>query len=256
VQRAKSLLRTVPDDLTERLERPAALDSMSVNAVAVRELAESSRRADNSARGDRLKPFGEPGRRSLDQDRPLAHSRAMYETSEELDQLQRLLDTSHAGASDHLRGIIDDNRTLRASEVVGLLTGMHTVAAATVTRTGEPRVSALDGHFLHCRWTISTSASSPKGRHLQARPAISVALIDGEDLGVFTHGRVEMLTEDHPAFEETIAHWTAHYGSSPLSWGDTVMMRVLPTWMVGYAGDRSALLVARGVPEADRSQEP
>jgi hypothetical protein len=177
----------------------------------------------------------------------------MYETSDELKRLQRLLDTSHAAASDHLRSIIDDNRTLRASELVGLLTGMHTVAAATVTRTGEPRVSALDGHFLHGMWTISTSASSPKGRHLRARPAISVARIDDEDLGVFTHGHVETLTEDHPAFEETIAHWTAHYGSSPLSWGDTVMMRVRPSWMVSYASDRSALLAARGVPEADRT---
>jgi hypothetical protein len=179
----------------------------------------------------------------------------MYETSDELDRLQRLLDASHAGASDHLRGIIDDNRTLRASELVGLLTGMHTVAAATVTRTGEPRVSALDGHFLHGTWTISTSATSPKGRHLAARPAISVARIDDEDLGVFTHGHVEMLTEDHPAFDETLAHWTAHYGSSPLSWGDTVMMRVIPTWMVGYASDRSALLAARGVTEADRTPQ-
>lgn len=177
----------------------------------------------------------------------------MYETSDELDQLQRLLDSSHESASDHLRSIIDDNRTLRVSELVGLLTGMHTVAAATVTRAGEPRVSALDGHFLHGMWTIGTSASSPKGRHLRARPGISVARIDDEDLGVFTHGHVEMLTEDHPAFDETIAHWTAHYGSSPLSWGDTVMMRVRPTWMVGYASDRSALLAARGVPEADRT---
>lgn len=176
----------------------------------------------------------------------------MYETTEELDQLQRLLDSSHAGASDHLRGIIDDRRTLRATEVTGLLTGMRTLAAATVTRTGEPRVSALDGHFLHGRWTISTSASSPKGRHLQARPAISVACIEGEDLAVFSHGHVDILTEDHPDFEETITHWTRHYGSSPLSWGDTILMRVDPTWMVGYAGDRSALLASRGVPEASR----
>ena len=40
-------LRNVPDDVVERLERLAVRDSMSVNAVAVRELAEASRRADN-----------------------------------------------------------------------------------------------------------------------------------------------------------------------------------------------------------------
>ncbi|MDQ6773791.1 MAG: antitoxin [Candidatus Dormibacteraeota bacterium] len=40
-------LRNVPDEVVDRLERLAAVDGMSVNAVAVRELAESSRRADN-----------------------------------------------------------------------------------------------------------------------------------------------------------------------------------------------------------------
>ncbi|TMK85052.1 MAG: antitoxin [Actinobacteria bacterium] len=42
-------LRNVPDDVLERLERLAAHDGMSVSAVAVRELAEASRRADNPA---------------------------------------------------------------------------------------------------------------------------------------------------------------------------------------------------------------
>jgi len=42
-------LRNVPDDVIERLERLAALDSMSVSAVAVRELAQASKRVDNAA---------------------------------------------------------------------------------------------------------------------------------------------------------------------------------------------------------------
>jgi hypothetical protein len=42
-------LRNVPDDVIDRLERLAALDSMSVSAVAVRELAEASKRVDNAA---------------------------------------------------------------------------------------------------------------------------------------------------------------------------------------------------------------
>jgi hypothetical protein len=40
-------LRNVPDDVVRRLERLAARDATSVSAVAVRELAEVSRRADN-----------------------------------------------------------------------------------------------------------------------------------------------------------------------------------------------------------------
>jgi plasmid stability protein len=41
-------LRNVPDEVVERLERLAARDGMSVGALAVRELAEASRRADNA----------------------------------------------------------------------------------------------------------------------------------------------------------------------------------------------------------------
>ena len=40
-------LRNVPDDGVRRLERLAARDGTSVSAVAVRELADVSRRADN-----------------------------------------------------------------------------------------------------------------------------------------------------------------------------------------------------------------
>ena len=40
-------LRKVPDEVVGRLERLAAAEGMSVNAVAVRELSEVSRRADN-----------------------------------------------------------------------------------------------------------------------------------------------------------------------------------------------------------------
>jgi hypothetical protein len=40
-------LRNVPDDVVRRLERLAARDGTSVSAVAVRELADVTRRADN-----------------------------------------------------------------------------------------------------------------------------------------------------------------------------------------------------------------
>lgn len=42
-------LRNVPEEVVERLQRLAVLDATSVGAVAVRELADVSRRADNPA---------------------------------------------------------------------------------------------------------------------------------------------------------------------------------------------------------------
>lgn len=42
-------LRNVPDEVVQRLERMAKYEGISVNAVAIRELAEASRRIDNAA---------------------------------------------------------------------------------------------------------------------------------------------------------------------------------------------------------------
>jgi hypothetical protein len=42
-------LRSVPDEVAERLERLARAEGISVSAAAIRELAEATRRADNPA---------------------------------------------------------------------------------------------------------------------------------------------------------------------------------------------------------------
>ena len=42
-------LRNVPDDVLDRLKLLAVREGLSVSAMAVRELAESTRRADNAA---------------------------------------------------------------------------------------------------------------------------------------------------------------------------------------------------------------
>jgi general stress protein 26 len=169
----------------------------------------------------------------------------MLETPDDLARLQTLLDASHAGSTEHLRDIIRDERTLSAAQIAALLTGMRVISVATVTAHGEPRISAMDGHFLHGTWTFSTSRTAAKARHLSRRPAVSVAHVDGEALAVFSHGHVVELTGNELGAVD--AHWTAHYGSSPMSWGDVVMWRLEPTWMVGYAWKRDELLAERGV---------
>ncbi len=172
----------------------------------------------------------------------------MYETESEVEALQDLLDVSHGSATEHLRGIIQDERVLSARDIVALLTGMKVLSVATVTAGGEPRISAVDGHFLHATWSFSTSGTAAKARHLRARPSVSVAHIDNEDLAVFSHGRVEELAEGDPDYDETIAHWTRHYGSSPMEWGEDIRLyRYLPHWMVGYAFNRDELMAARGL---------
>ena len=174
----------------------------------------------------------------------------MRETPQEIVALQALVDTSHARATGHLRKIITDDRTLSAEQLVALLTGMKVLSVATVTAEGEPRISALDGHFLHGTWTFSTARTSAKARHLEVRPAVSVAYVDGEELALFSHGYADLMPPGSER-DEVEAHWTAHYGSSPFSWGDDVRMyRLRMTWAVAYAFNRAELLGARGVTAA------
>ena len=145
---------------------------------------------------------------------------------------------SRARATEHLREIVAGPRRLDAARIVAELDGMRVLSLATVTAAGEPRVSAVDGHFLHGAWTFGTDGRSAKARHLAARPAVSAAHTDGERLGVFCHGRAARLAADDPSWAETIAHWTDHYGSDPTGWGEDVRLyRIEPTWFVGYGGE-------------------
>ena len=172
----------------------------------------------------------------------------MLETDAEITALQGLLDRSHASSTEHLRGIISEDRRLTATDVVALLTGMRVISVATVTAHGHPRISAMDGHFLHGTWSFSTSATAAKARHMHARPDVSVAHVDGEEMAVFSHGRVEEMRESDADWDETLDHWTSHYGSSPLSWGEKIVLyRYRPHWMVGYAWKRADLLRSRGL---------
>lgn len=170
----------------------------------------------------------------------------MLETEADLKDLQNLLDRSRAAATTHLRSIINDDRALSAHDIVSLLDGMKVIALATVSARGEPRISALDGHFLHGTWTWSTSGSAAKARDLAQRSSVSVAHIDGERLGVFAHGRAHRLEPSDASWGATLAHLTTHYGGSPLEWGDDIRIyRLVPSWMVGYAFEREQLLAPR-----------
>jgi hypothetical protein len=166
----------------------------------------------------------------------------MYETEAELDRLQELLDSSLGGSTEHLRSIITPGeRTLTARQLTVVCAGMCTLALSTVTARCEPRVSAVDGHLLHGSWVFSTDRSAAKARHLAARPAASVAYLKGEEVGVFAHGRAEPLNPvggpDDPEWPAVLEHMTAHYGVSPLTWGDVVYYRLVGHWMVAFAGN-------------------
>ncbi|MEV4163422.1 pyridoxamine 5'-phosphate oxidase family protein [Nonomuraea dietziae] len=172
----------------------------------------------------------------------------MRETAEDLKQLQALLDASLSRSTSHLRSIINTERTLTAEQLTQVLTGMCTLALSTVTAKGEPRISGVDGHFLHGKWHFGTARGAAKARHLAVRPAASVAHLRGEDLGVFTHGTVEILNpqdgEPAPDWSDLLAYFKDFYDDF-FDWdNDVVYYRLHPHWMTVYAPDFAKLTAA------------
>jgi general stress protein 26 len=161
----------------------------------------------------------------------------MNEDPADIGELQQLLDRSLAGASEHLRSIIRPERAVPAADLLLRLTGMRTLALSTVSASGRPRISAVDGHLLRGRWVFTTSGSSVKAADMRSRPHVSAAYLEGDSLGVFTHGTAELLAASHPDQPWIEEHLTRHYGSSPSSWGpDIVYARIQPSWMVAFGG--------------------
>ncbi len=159
----------------------------------------------------------------------------MYETQAEIDELQRLLDASFARASTHLTSIMTRERRMTAQRVVELLTGIAVLNVATVTARGEPRISALDGHFLHGRWYFTTGGNSPKARQLRARPAVSAAYTPADGVGVFCHGTARELDRGTPEFDELHEHLVRTYGQSPDEMGPNIAyVAIDPGWLVGF----------------------
>ncbi|MFJ9646195.1 pyridoxamine 5'-phosphate oxidase family protein [Streptomyces sp. NPDC004244] len=175
----------------------------------------------------------------------------MRETPEDLKELQALLDASLSRSGSHLRSVINAERTLTAEQLTRVLTGMCTLALSTVTAKGEPRISGVDGHFLRGKWYFGTARDAVKARHLAARPAVSAAHMRAEDLGVFTHGTVEVLNpqDGEPAADwpELLSYFKDFYGEDLFDWdNEVVYYRLHPHWMTVYAADFAKLTAPPG----------
>jgi pyridoxine/pyridoxamine 5'-phosphate oxidase len=157
----------------------------------------------------------------------------MDETADELRALRDLLDASFARASDHLKSIMTPERRLSAERLSAELPIPSVLNIATTTAKGEPRVSAVDGHFLHGHWYFTTAAESPKVRQLTARPAISASFTPRDGFGVFCHGTAVQL--DGAERDMLRQHFTATYGSDPESWGSIAYCRIDAAWLVAFA---------------------
>ena len=159
----------------------------------------------------------------------------MFETEEELDELQSMFDAHMAAANEHMRAIITKDRRLNARQVATYLQGTKHVAFATVTSKGEPRVSPLDALFIHGRFTMGTDTVATKIAHLRRNPSCSAVHMDGDRIAVAVNGMVEWIERDHPDHHEIHRTWKETYHSDPYDWGNVVFFRIQPASMWAYA---------------------
>jgi len=135
----------------------------------------------------------------------------VYETPEELNRLQRLLDESAESAGPHMRGIITNERRLSAEQLTDRLQGMVLLVLATVTADGRPLVGPVDGYFIHGSFCFSSGRQSVRMRHLTVRPATSATHLPSEALAVTVHGTAEFFELSDPRQPELRQAMLDHY---------------------------------------------
>jgi len=160
----------------------------------------------------------------------------VYETEEELEWLQALLDESQRRSGPHVRSIFGRERTLSARQVSLHRRGVKQVAFATVNSAGEPRVAPVDSAFFHGRFHISTDSRSFRAKNLRKRPDLSLTYFEGADPLIIVHGIAVFIETNQPEFGQLDSEWVKAYGKSTLELSDSVaFIRADPTTMLAYS---------------------
>jgi pyridoxamine 5'-phosphate oxidase-like protein len=152
----------------------------------------------------------------------------MRETEADLERLQALLDDSIERAGRFLRSSFEmPEHSLSATQLAAHLQGALTVALATTTARGEPRVAPIGALFVRATFHVPSVAQAARARHLAARPAASLTYFEGIDLAVIAHGSATIIDTAHPGFAELDELQVQCGGSSVREWsGDGVYLRL------------------------------
>ena len=161
----------------------------------------------------------------------------MRETPADLERLQTLLDYSIQTASSFLRSSFRmPEYSLSAPQLAAHLQGSLTVAFATVTARGEPRVAPIIAFFLRASFYLPTVAEAARVRHLARRPGASLTYFEGTDLAVIAHGHATTIDADHPGFAELDATQVECGNESVQNWqGHGIYLRLEPTSLYTFA---------------------
>lgn len=162
----------------------------------------------------------------------------MREIPEDLRELQGLLDRSIERAGPFLRSSFEmPKHSLNAQQLANHLRGLPTVAMATVTARGEPRVAPISAIFYRGRFHVPTVRSAARTRHLLKRPGVSLSYYEGIDLAVIVQGWAAIIEQSDPIFEDLDGTLVAHEGESVTEWdaGGGIYLRIDPDIIYTFA---------------------
>jgi nitroimidazol reductase NimA-like FMN-containing flavoprotein (pyridoxamine 5'-phosphate oxidase superfamily) len=117
----------------------------------------------------------------------------MFETDQDLERLQELLDRGYDDAGDHLKEVITPERRLDAVELCGRLTEMRLLTLATITSDYRPIAGPVDGIFFRGAFHFGSSPNALRISHIRNRPWVSATYLPGEELSVTVHGEAHQL---------------------------------------------------------------
>jgi hypothetical protein len=160
-------------------------------------------------------------------------------------RLEGLLASSIEQAGAFLRDAFQmPEHSLSARQLVQYLRGVPTVAFATVTAGGEPRVAPIGALFYRGRFHIPTVMSAARTRHVLRRSAVSLTCFGDVDVAVIVHGAATAIGEDHPEFATIEEIHRSETGESVRNWGkqgEGVFLRVEADRLYTYARYPEAL---------------
>ena len=165
----------------------------------------------------------------------------MKETAEDSARLEALLTRSIELAGPFLRSSFEmPAHSLAARQLIAYLQGVQTVALATVTARGEPRVAPIGAIFYRGQFYIPTVADAVRTKHIARRPAVSLTHFVDDGLAIIVHGKAAIVRQDDPEFAPVEAVQRASRGTSVREWGEGVYLRVDAHVIYTYARDVAA----------------
>jgi hypothetical protein len=165
----------------------------------------------------------------------------MRETTADFQLLQTLLDDSIQRASAFLRSSLEmPEHSLSATQLAAHLQGTVTVALATVTARGEPRVAPISAIFLRGQFYMPTVAEAARAQNIARHPGASLTYFEGSDIALIAHGQATIVAADHPAFTDLDATQVASGNQSVSEWqGHGVYLQLQPISLYTFAREPS-----------------